>query len=106
MATEISESNFDETVMNAANPVLVDFWAPWCRPCRAISPLIDEMAREYEGKLSVYKLNVDDNPKIPEKFSIRAIPTVIVFKNGEPADRVTGAVSKGSLKEMIDKVLG
>ena len=106
MVKEINEAEFSSLMANSKQPVLVDFWAPWCRPCRAIAPVIDELAAEYAGKLDVYKLNVDDSPKVPEMFSIRAIPTVILFNNGEVVDRVTGAVSKGSLKEMIDKAAG
>ena len=79
------------------------FWAPWCGPCRAIGPIIDELANEYEGKLSVVKLNVDESPSTPGKYGIRAIPTLILFKNGEVVEQVTGAVSKSSITTMIEQ---
>ena len=106
MVKEISQAQFNDVLSTSAKPVMVDFWAPWCRPCRAISPVIDELEKEYAESLEVYKVNVDDCPDLPEKYSIRAIPTVIVYKGGEVAERVTGAVSKESLKEMIGKALG
>ena len=101
MATQVNDSNFDAVVLQSQLPVLVDFWAPWCGPCRAIGPIIDELANEYEGKLSVVKLNVDESPSTPGKYGIRAIPTLILFKNGEVVEQVTGAVSKSSITTMI-----
>ena len=103
MATQVNDSNFDAVVLQSQLPVLVDFWAPWCGPCRAIGPIIDEIANEYEGKLSVVKLNVDENPGTPGKYGIRAIPTLILFKNGEVVEQVTGAVSKSSIATMIEQ---
>mgnify|MGYP000010740785 FL=1 len=103
MATKVNDSNFDAVVLQAQLPVLVDFWAPWCGPCRAIGPIIDELANEYEGKLSVVKLNVDESPSTPGKYGIRAIPTLILFKNGEVVEQVTGAVSKSSIATMIEQ---
>ena len=102
MATQVNDSNFDAVVLQSQLPVLVDFWAPWCGPSRAIGPIIDELANEYEGKLSVVKLNVDESPSTPGKYGIRAIPTLILFKNGEVVEQVTGAVSK-SPKGMVIK---
>ena len=99
MATQVNDSNFDAVVLQSQLPVLVDFWAPWCGPCRAI----DELANEYEGKLSVVKLNVDESPSTPGKYGIRAIPTLILFKNGEVVEQVTGAVSKSSIATMIEQ---
>ena len=96
-------ATFDAVVLQSQLPVLVDFWAPWCGPCRAIGPIIDELANEYEGKLSVVKLNVDESPSTPGKYGIRAIPTLILFKNGEVVEQVTGAVSKSSIATMIEQ---
>ena len=103
MATQVNDSNFDAVVLQSQLPVLVDFWAPWCGPCRAIGPIIDELANEYEGKLSVVKLNVDESPAMPSKYGIRAIPTLILFKNGEIVEQVTGAVSKANIVTMIEQ---
>ena len=102
---EINEAQFSRVLAEATVPVLVDFWAPWCGPCRAMAPVLEGLAGEYAGKLEIYKLNVDDNPKIPEQFSIRSIPTLIIFSNSSPVERVIGAVPKGQLKNLIDKAL-
>jgi thioredoxin 1 len=102
MANQVTDSTFEADVLQNDLPVLVDFWAPWCGPCRAIGPVVEELAQEYEGKLSIVKMNVDENPSTPSKYGIRAIPTLILFKGGEVAEQVTGAVSKTSLKQMID----
>ena len=99
----LTEENFEQEVLQAEGPVLVDLFAAWCGPCRAIGPIIDEIANEYEGKLSVVKLNVDENPGTPGKYGIRAIPTLILFKNGEVVEQVTGAVSKSSITTMIEQ---
>lgn len=101
MALQVTDGTFDEEVLKSDIPVLVDFWAPWCGPCRAMGPVIDEMASEYEGKVKISKMNVDENPSTPSKFGIRAIPTLILFKDGEVVEQITGAVSKSSIKEMI-----
>lgn len=103
---EVSDANFDQDVLQSPIPVLVDFWAPWCGPCRAIAPVIDELSQEYAGKLKVGKCNVDDNPKTPSKFGIRAIPTLIIFKNGNVAEQITGAVAKSQIVSAIDKAIG
>jgi thioredoxin 1 len=106
MAAQVNDAAFDAEVLKSDLPVLVDFWAPWCGPCRAIAPVIDELTQEFEGKVSIKKMNVDENPATPSKFGIRAIPTLILFKNGEVVEQVTGAVSKASLKQMLnDKAL-
>ncbi|QJT08218.1 thioredoxin [Oceanidesulfovibrio marinus] len=101
MALQVTDGTFDEEVLKSDVPVLVDFWAPWCGPCRAMGPVIDEMASEYEGKVKISKMNVDENPSTPSKYGIRAIPTLILFKDGEVVEQITGAVSKSSIKEMI-----
>ncbi|MDQ7032049.1 MAG: thioredoxin [Desulfonauticus sp.] len=106
MAGQVSDSNFETEVLKSEIPVLVDFWAPWCGPCRAIAPVIDELANEYAGQVKIVKMNVDENTVIPGKYGIRAIPTLILFKDGQVIEQVTGAVSKSSLKNMIEsKVL-
>jgi thioredoxin 1 len=103
MATQVTDGNFDQEVLKSSIPVLVDFWAPWCGPCRAMGPIIDELAVEFEGKVKICKMNVDENSASPSKFGIRAIPTLIMFKDGEVVDQTTGAVSKSSIKDMIAK---
>ena len=106
MVKEILSGQFEREVLGAAKPVVADFWAPWCGPCRAVGPIIDELAKEYEGKVRVVKMNVDENPATPTKFGIRAIPTLVVFKNGETVEQITGAVTKVAMKELLDsKVL-
>ncbi len=101
----VSDSEFDNMVIGNDLPCLVDFWAPWCGPCKAIGPVIDELADEFEGKITITKMNVDDNPATPGKFGIRAIPTLILFKDGEVVDQITGAVGKVQLQELINKAL-
>ncbi len=101
---EVSDADF-ESIISSDTPCLVDFWAPWCGPCKAIGPVVDALAAEYEGKVTIVKMNVDDNPATPGKFGIRAIPTLILFKSGEKVDQVTGAVGKPQLIELIEKAL-
>ena len=103
---QVTDASFVDDVLNQKGVVVVDFWAPWCGPCRAVGPIIDELAKEYEGKVRVVKMNVDENPATPTKFGIRAIPTLVVFKNGETVEQITGAVTKVAMKELLDsKVL-
>lgn len=101
----LNDTNFEQEVLKSDTPVLVDFWAPWCAPCRIISPAVEELAKEYEGKLKVGKMNVDDNPQSASKFGVMSIPTLIVFKNGAPAQTIIGAQGKDKLKKTIDEVL-
>lgn len=101
MAVQVTDANFQTEVLQCDLPVLVDFWAPWCGPCRAIAPVIDELAQEFAGQVKILKMNVDENPATPSTYGIRAIPTLILFKKGEVIEQVTGAVSKASLKQML-----
>lgn len=101
MPNEVTDNSFESEVLKNQLPVLVDFWAPWCGPCRAVAPVLEELSKEYEGQLQVLKMNVDENPSTPTKYGIRAIPTLILFKNGDVVGQVTGAVSKGNLKDLI-----
>lgn len=101
MASPVTDGTFEAQVLKSPLPVLVDFWAPWCGPCRALAPVIDELSTEYEGKVSILKMNVDENPATPGVYGIRAIPTLILFKNGEVVEQITGAVSKSNLKDLL-----
>ena len=100
---QITDASFDADVVNASGPVLVDFWAEWCGPCKMIAPILDEIATEYEGKLTVGKLNIDQNSATPPKFGIRGIPTLLLFKDGAVAATKVGALSKTQLKEFLDQ---
>ena len=105
MSMPVTDAEFDNVVIKSSIPVLVDFWAPWCGPCRGVAPIVDELAQEYEGKVLVCKVNADENFKVPSQFGIRAIPTLILFKDGEVVDQITGAVAKSVLAGMIAKAL-
>jgi thioredoxin 1 len=105
MALELTDSNFEELVLKSDKPVLVDFWAVWCGPCRMVAPIVEELAKDYEGKAVVGKLDVDNNPNVSAQFGIRNIPTLLVFKNGEIVDKQVGAVPKSVLAAKIDAQL-
>jgi thioredoxin 1 len=105
MAQAVNDSNFDAVVTASDQPVVVDFWATWCGPCRMISPIVDQMAEKYAGRVSVVKCNVDESTDIPVKFGIRNIPTLLFFKNGELVDRVVGAVPQAELEKKIEALL-
>ena len=100
-----TDDNFEKEVLQSDIPVLVDFWATWCAPCKAIAPLIDSVATEYEGRIKVGKVNVDDNPATPGKYGVRGIPTVILLKDGKVLDQVVGAIPKSQLEALIKKAL-
>ena len=102
---EIDDGNFNTEVLQSEKPVLVDFWAPWCGPCKAIGPLVEELASTYGDQVKFAKCNVDDNPVTPGKYGIRAIPTLIFFKDGNVADQITGMVAKSKLEESISNIL-
>jgi thioredoxin 1 len=109
MATEqvqtFTDSNFDDTVLKSGEPVLVDFWAEWCGPCKRLAPTVDSLASDYAGKVTVGKLNVDDNPNTAFKFQIRGIPTLLLFKGGQVVESVVGLAQKDDLKKVIEKHL-
>ena len=101
----VSDDTFQNEVLQASTPVLIDFWAPWCGPCRAIGPVVEELAGEYRGRLKVVKMNVDDNPRTPAQFGVRGIPNLILFKGGEVKEQIVGAVPKAHLVKAIDRVV-
>ena len=102
---DISDSSFQEEVLESEQPVLVDFWAEWCGPCKMIAPLVDELAHEYDGKVKFAKVNVDDNPKTAMDYGIRGIPTLLIFKGGEPVEQIVGAVSKSVLQASLEEAI-
>jgi len=105
MALEATDGNFEELVLKADKPVIVDFWAEWCGPCRMVGPIVEEVGADYEGKAKVAKVDVDSNPGITAKYGIRNIPTILFFKNGEVADKQVGAVPKSTIVAKLDALL-
>ena len=103
---EINDSGFDQIVLQAEMPVLVDLWAPWCRPCLMIAPILDELAKEYDGRLSIFRMDIDQNPKTASKYGIMSIPTLLIFKEGKPVSNIVGFRPKAELKRSLDAALG
>jgi thioredoxin 1 len=104
-ATNVTDSSFKEDVLDSEVPVLVDFWAPWCGPCRMVAPVVEEIATQYEGQIKVVKVNTDENPQIASQYGIRSIPTLMIFKDGQKVDMVVGAVPKTTLSNTLEKYL-
>lgn len=102
MAEQITDATFNSVVMNSDIPVLVDFWAPWCGPCRAVAPILDELSEEYKGKVKICKMNVDENPITPSKYNVRAIPTLVLIKNGQTVETITGVRPKDDLAALLN----
>jgi thioredoxin 1 len=104
-AIEVTDSTFEQEVLRSTQPVLVDFWAVWCGPCRAVAPVVEEIAGDFEGKLKVMKLDVDDNPRTAQAYGVQSIPTLLVFKDGKPAERIIGAVPKKAIVDKLQSVM-
>jgi thioredoxin 1 len=103
---EVTDANFDQDALKAEQPVLVDFWATWCGPCRAIAPIVDELAKEYQGKIKVGKMDVDRNNATPMRYGVRGIPTLLVFKGGQVKEQIVGYVPKETIQKALDKHIG
>ncbi|MBI2430476.1 MAG: thioredoxin [Candidatus Levybacteria bacterium] len=103
---DITDRTFEQEVLKSQLPTLVDFWAPWCAPCRIVSPVVEELGEEYEGKAKVVKLNVDDNPDTASRYNVMSIPTLIIFKNGQPVKTIIGAQPKENIRRAIDEAIG
>jgi thioredoxin 1 len=104
-AAQVTDSTFKQEVLESEVPVLVDFWAPWCGPCRMVAPVVDEISEQYDGKVKVVKVNTDENPSVASQYGIRSIPTLMIFKDGQRVDMVVGAVPKTTLANTLEKYL-
>jgi thioredoxin 1 len=102
---EVSDATFDQEVLKSTVPVLIDFWAPWCGPCKSIAPVVEELAGQYDGRLKIVKMNVDDNPQTPSKYGVRGIPNLVLIKGGTVAEQIVGAMPKAHLVKAIDRAL-
>lgn len=102
---QVTDSTFEQEVLNSELPVLIDFWAPWCGPCKMVAPVVEEVATQYDGQVKVLKLDTDQNPQVAKKYSIRSIPTLMIFKGGEQVDTIVGAVPKTTLSTALEKYL-
>ncbi len=103
--TDVDDKNFDQTVLKAKTPTLVDFWAPWCHPCLMVAPIVEELAEEYSDRIGFVKVNVDQNPQVASRYNVMSIPTLIIFKDGQPASHIVGLRPKEELKQGLDAVL-
>lgn len=101
----ITDANFDAEVLKSSTPVLIDFWAQWCAPCRAIGPIVEALAKDYAGKVKVGKVNIDENPKVPTQYDVRSIPTLLVFKEGKVIGQIVGAVPRPKIEDLVKKAL-
>jgi thioredoxin 1 len=101
----VTDANFEQEVLKSSTPVLVDFWAPWCGPCKAIAPIVEELAGEYAGRLKVVKMNVDDNPQVPSRYGIRGIPNLVIIREGAVKEQILGAVPKAQLVKAVDSAI-
>ncbi|ADW68843.1 thioredoxin [Granulicella tundricola] len=104
--SEVNDSNFEQDVLKSSQPVLVDFWAAWCGPCRALAPVVDQVAEQFNGQLKVMKMDVDKNSATPSRYGIRGIPALLIFKDGKVAEQIVGVVPKASIEQSITKVIG
>jgi thioredoxin 1 len=105
MAQNVTDETFEAEVLNSTLPVLVDFWAQWCGPCRSVGPLVEELAKDFEGRVKIVKFNVDEGKETPGKFGVRGIPTLMVFKGGKPVDQLVGAVPKSTIQDLLNKAM-
>jgi thioredoxin 1 len=101
----VTDASFENDVLKSATPVLIDFWAPWCGPCRAIAPVVEQLANEYDGRVKMAKVNIDENPRVPTQYDVRSIPTLLMFKGGKVVGQIVGAVPRPKIEELVRKAL-